>query len=159
MMLHSFQDNAGISFNGSSKNMLVHALLSLLVSKHGFIQILFGIFKFFCFCFISTRYFLILLNFTIYLFSVNTIIYWLFIHHFFIDEKRTQWNLNTWKYFMTVFHVSSNAPEIVFHEMLWKKSFTVYPCIKSEIRIWWYFHCVNYREMFVIFILQLFVKY
>ena len=47
MMLHSFQDNAGIRVNGSSKNMLAHVLLSLLVFEHGFIQIRFGIFEFF----------------------------------------------------------------------------------------------------------------
>ena len=35
MMLHSFQDNAGIRVNGSSKNMLAHVLLSLLVFEHG----------------------------------------------------------------------------------------------------------------------------
>ena len=32
---------------------------------------------------------------------------------------------------MKVFHVSWNAPETVFHEMLWKKRFTVYPCLKA----------------------------
>ena len=47
MMLHSFQDNAGIRVNGSSKNMLAHVLLSLLVFEHGFIQIRFSIFEFF----------------------------------------------------------------------------------------------------------------
>ena len=31
---------------------------------------------------------------------------------------------------MKVFHVLWNVPETVFHEMLWKKSFTVYPCLK-----------------------------
>ena len=67
--------------------MLPHALLSLLVFEHGFIQIRFGIFEFFCFCFMSHKYFLILLNFTRYLSSCK--------HNFFIDEKRTQWNLNT----------------------------------------------------------------
>ena len=35
--------------NGSSKNMLVHALLSLLVFKFGFVQIHLGIFDFFVF--------------------------------------------------------------------------------------------------------------
>ena len=62
--------------------MLAHPLLALLVFEHGFIQIRFGIFEFFCFCFMSNKYYLILLNFTGYLFSVNTV--------FFIDEKRTQ---------------------------------------------------------------------
>ena len=51
-------------------------------------------------------------------------------YNFFIAEKRLQWNLNTKiKYFMKVFHISWNAPETVFHEMLWKKSFLVYPCL------------------------------
>ena len=31
---------------------------------------------------------------------------------------------------MKVFHVSSNDPETVFHEMLWKKNFTAYPSLK-----------------------------
>ena len=57
--------------------MLPHALLSLLVFKHSFIQIYFGIFDFFCFCFVSNKYYLILLNFTSYLFSVKKKIYWL----------------------------------------------------------------------------------
>ena len=53
--------------------MLAHPLLPLLVFEHGFIQIRFGIFEYFCFCFMSNKLFLILLNFTQYLFSVNTI--------------------------------------------------------------------------------------
>ena len=31
---------------------------------------------------------------------------------------------------MKVFHVSWNDPETVFHEMPWKKNFTVYPSLK-----------------------------
>ena len=46
----------------SSKNMLAHALMSLLVFKHGFTQICFDIFDFFCLCFMSNKYYLILLN-------------------------------------------------------------------------------------------------
>ena len=52
MMLHSFQDNAGIfSYlaNGSSKNMLAHAPLSLLVFDHVFIQIRWVFLNFFVF--------------------------------------------------------------------------------------------------------------
>ena len=30
---------------------------------------------------------------------------------------------------MKVFHISWNAPENAFHEIFWKKSFTVYPCL------------------------------
>ena len=66
MMLHSFQDNAGIS-SISSINMLAHALLSLLVFKHGFIQIRFVISEMFCFCFMSNKCYVILLNFTFFL--------------------------------------------------------------------------------------------
>ena len=62
--------------------MLAHPLLPLLVFEHGFIQIRFGIFEFFCFCFMSNKCFLILLNFTRYLVSVN---------NSFIDEKHMQW--------------------------------------------------------------------
>ena len=71
MMLHSLQDNAEL-VNVSFKNMLAHALLSLLVFKLGFIQMRFGIFEFFGFCFMSNKYFLMLLHFTRYLFSANT---------------------------------------------------------------------------------------
>ena len=59
--------------------MLAHVLLSLLVSKHGFIQIRLGIFEFF-----NTITFL--LNFTQHLSSANT---------FFIEEKHTQLMLGT----------------------------------------------------------------
>ena len=30
---------------------------------------------------------------------------------------------------MKVFHISWNDPETVFHEMPWKKNFTVYPSL------------------------------
>ena len=69
--------------NRSSKIMLTHALLSLLVFNHGFIQIRFSIFEIFCFCFMISKYYLILWNFARYVYSVNAI-------SFFIDEKRTQ---------------------------------------------------------------------
>ena len=94
MMLHSFQNNA-------------HALLSLLVFKHGFVQMRLGIFDFFAFALWVTN--------TIYYYQIlqeNTIL--------FIDEKRTQWNLNikdksiSWKYFM-------------FHEMALKLYFMKCP--------------------------------
>ena len=94
--------------------MLVHALLSLLVFEHGFIQIRFGIFEFFCFCFISNKYFLILLHFTSFLCK----------HNFFIDEKRTQWMLNTK---VKVFHESISC----FMKWPWKKNFAVYPSLYS----------------------------
>ena len=32
---------------------------------------------------------------------------------------------------MKVFYVSWNGPENIFHEILWKKSFTVYPCLNK----------------------------
>ena len=62
--------------------MSAHALLPHLVFELGFIQIRSGVFEFFRFCFMS-KYFLMLLNFTRYILSVNAI--------FFIDEKHTQW--------------------------------------------------------------------
>ena len=34
---------------------------------------------------------------------------------------------------MKLFHVSWNDPETVFHEMPWKKNFTVYPSLKKHI--------------------------
>ena len=45
---------------------------------------------------------------------------------FFINEKHTQWNLDAR---IKVFHVSWDALETLFNEMLRKKSFTVYPCL------------------------------
>ena len=33
---------------------------------------------------------------------------------------------------MRVFHASWNGPETVFHEMPWKKSFSVYPYLNRE---------------------------
>ena len=78
--------------NGSSKNMLAHALWSLLVFKHGFVLMSFGIFDFI---------------FIFALWVTNTIkfykIAFLGKHIFFIDEKCTKWNLNT---MVKVFHES-----------------------------------------------------
>ena len=51
-------------------------------------------------------------------------------HNFCIDEKNAQWMLDTK---VKVFHESISCfmkhPETVFHEMLWKKNFTVYPSL------------------------------
>ena len=69
--------------NGSSKIMLAHAVLLLLVFNHGFIQILFGIFEIFCFCYLISKYYSKLWNFERYVYSVNSI-------SIFIDEKCTQ---------------------------------------------------------------------
>ena len=80
-----------IVVNRSSKIMLAHTLLPLLVFNHGFIQILFGIFEIFCFCAMISEYFLILCIFARYVYSVNAI-------SFFIDEKL--------KHETKVFHVS-----------------------------------------------------
>ena len=104
--------------------MLAHALLSLLVFNHGVMQIRFGLFELFCFCFMSNKYNLMLLNFGRYLVSVNTI--------FFINEKSTQWSLNTK---VKRFHesiscfmkcpwncISLNAP---------KEMFTVFLCLNN----------------------------
>ena len=43
---------------------------------------------------------------------------------------------------MKVFHVSWNHPETVFHEMPWKKDFTVYPSLYANCILlynYWYF--------------------
>ena len=88
-----------------------HALLSLLVFNHGFIQIHFGIFEIFCFCFMISKYYLILWNFARYVYSVNAI-------SFFIDEKRTQ-NLNTK---VKVFHESiSSQQTFVLMKTSWRR--------------------------------------
>ena len=36
-----------------------------------------------------------------------------------------------------LFHVSWNASETVFHEIRWKKSFTVYPCLMEIFEVVW----------------------
>ena len=47
-----------MSVNRSSEKMLSHALLSSLFFSHDFIQIRFALFEFFCFCFMSNKYYL-----------------------------------------------------------------------------------------------------
>ena len=69
--------------------------LSFLFFNHDFIRISFSLFEFFCFCFMSNKSCLMLLNSRRYPFSLNTI--------FFINEKHTQWNLDTK---VKVFHES-----------------------------------------------------
>ena len=79
----------------------------------------------FCPCFMCNKYYSMLSNFRRYIFSVSAIC--------FIDQKHTQQNLDTKvKYFMKVFYVSWNVPETAFHEMLWKRSVTVHPCLKKR---------------------------
>ena len=69
MMLHLFKDNVEL-VNGSSKNVLAQALcVSTMVSFKYVLVFL----NFLCFCFKSDKYYLMLLNFRRYLFSVNTI--------------------------------------------------------------------------------------
>ena len=82
---------------------------------------------------VSFRYVLVFFNF---LHDISSIKFYtmsfLCKRNFFIDEKHTQWMFDTKiKYFMKVFHVSWNDPETVFHEMLWKKNFTVHPSLKN----------------------------
>ena len=79
-----------ITVNRSSENMLTYALLSFLFFNHGFIQIILVFLTFYLLK-------LMLLNFSSQKasFSTNTI--------FFIDEKHTQWNLDTK---VKVFHQS-----------------------------------------------------
>ena len=131
--------------------MLAHTLLPLLIFKHSFIMIRFGIFEFFYFCFMSNKYYLF--N-TIKFYKIS----FLYEHNFFIDEKCSQRNLNTTP---KVFHesiscfmkclwncISWNTRKKSFtvypcikrnlklmNEMLWKKSFTVYPCLKRNLKV------------------------
>ena len=131
--------------NGSSKNMLAQALLPLLVFEHGFIRY---VLNFFCFCFVSNKYFLILLNFTRYLFSANTI--FLLMRNI----RNECWILKQ-KYFRKVFHVSWNDPETVFHEILWKKNFTVYPSLNRLTEQHLFYHSNSNSKClhpFVIFV-------
>ena len=86
--------------------------------------------NFSCFCFMSNKYYqnLMLLSFRCQKIS------FLCKHNFSIDENiRNEIYIPKQKYFMKVFHVSWNAPEPVFHEMLWKKYFTVYPCLNTTV--------------------------
>ena len=91
MMKDLFQENSEILFfsvNRSSKNMLTYALLSFLFFSHGFIQLILMIF---IFCFFIFLFFVFVLTNVIYqsqcYFFINTISY--------VDEKSTQWNLDT----------------------------------------------------------------
>ena len=72
---------------------------------------------------------------------------------------------------MEVFHVSWNALQTVFHEMFWKKYFTLYYCLKTKAKMHceiflsehfmkYVLHdCVNFREMFMMYFLKTFMKY
>ena len=54
---YSFKDdNRNLSVKKSSGNMLTHALLSLQFFIHGFIQMHFVFFEFFCFSFMSKKH-------------------------------------------------------------------------------------------------------
>ena len=82
--------------------MLAHALLSLLVFEHVFIQIRYRIFDFFWYCFMSNKYFLRLLNFTRYIFSVNNFL-------LMKNVRNECWVLSiSWNYFM--FHETTLKP-------------------------------------------------
>ena len=111
-----------MSVNRSSENKLTQAFLWFLFFSHCFIQIRFGLFDFFAFV-LSSKYYLsklMVLDFRCQKTFCK--------HNFCYDEKHTQWH---WDTKLKVFHESIswfiNAPKTVFHEMLWKKSFTVYP--------------------------------
>ena len=101
---------------------------------------------YFCSCFMSNKYYLsklMLLKFRCQKIS------FLCKHYFFIDEDQARCDLDTHlKYFTKVFHVSWNAPETVFHEILWKKSYTVYPCRKSLMQIVEFLNFVHIWVMF-----------
>ena len=111
MMLHSFGDNARIlSVNWSSENMLSHALLSSLFFSHGFIQIRFGLFEFFCFYFKSNNYYLSKFNAKfslpedIFLCKLNFYYWWQTY-----AIKFRYWRKSiSWKYFM--FHEMTQKP-------------------------------------------------
>ena len=75
--------------------MFVHALSLLLVFTMVSFREALVFLNFFCFCFMSNKYYWMPLNFRRFLFSVNKIL--------FIDDKRKQWNLNTQ---VKVFHES-----------------------------------------------------
>ena len=115
-----------MSVNRSFENKLTHAFLSFLLFSHRLIQKGFGLFDYFFFV-LSNKYYLsklMLLDFRCQKIS------FLRKHNFCIDEKHTQWH---WDTKVKVFHESiswfMNAPETVFHEMLWNKYFTVYPSV------------------------------
>ena len=95
--------------NESSKNMLAHVLLSLLV------QIRFGILEF------VTRYLFYQILHDIFSLQTQFFYWW--------ETIRNECWIIKLKYFMKVFHVSRNDPETVFHETFWKKHFTVYPSL------------------------------
>ena len=126
--------------------MLPHAILSLLVFQHGFIQIRFGIFEIFCFCFMSNKIFFDTIKFYTISFLCK--------HNFFIDEKHTQWMLGTkvkvFRESISCFMKSAwncilwNALKEKFHSVSFPLHFFWTLCryplnfIKSNIKIFWY---------------------
>ena len=79
------EDNAGIC-QLTEVLKITHTLPSFLFFSHGFIQIRFGLFFFFFFCYLS-KFNAINFSLSEDIFSLQT--------HFFIDEKHAQWNLDT----------------------------------------------------------------
>ena len=89
---------------------------------------------------VSFRYVLVFLNFLHDIFSIKfytisflwdlfTISFTIFL----LMRNITRWMLDTE---IKVFHISWNDPETVFHEMTWKKNFTVYPSLKTPFTFW-----------------------
>ena len=105
-----------MSVNRSSENKLTQAFLWFLFFSHCFIQIRFAFI-------LGSKYYLS--KWMVFDFRCQKTFC---KHNFCYDEKHTQWH---WDTKLKVFHESIswfiNAPKTVFHEMLWKKSFTVYP--------------------------------
>ena len=85
---------------------------------------------------VSLRYILVFLNFYFCFMSQKYYLPHLMLLNFYWWE--TQWNLVSW-----------NAPETLFLEMPWKKSFTVYSCLKvNKTLLWTYekWYCYQYKS-------------
>ena len=86
-MQRSFEDNAGICQLTEVLKICyhIHFCRSCFSTMVSFIYVLVFL-NFFCFCFLSNKYYVMLLNFKRYFFSVIT---------FSIDERGIPWNLDT----------------------------------------------------------------
>ena len=118
-----------MSVNRSSENMLSHALLSSLFFSHGFIQIRFGLFDFYCFCFMSNKYYLSKFNAK---FSLSEVIFLCKLSFCYWWQKcaikfRYCSKSTSWKYFML-----HEMPLKLYFMKCSERKISVYPSLKFK---------------------------
>ena len=116
---------------------------------HGFIQIRSGLLNCSCFCFMSNKccqnlWMQINLRCQKTSFSVSSIFYWWEHTQWHLDAKAKVFhesnscfmkcprNCISWNALREIFHSVSSLP-LVFHEILWKKNFTVYSSLFKQL--------------------------